>query len=330
MKNRFLHILILVLCSITTQAQDPQFSQVFAVPLYLGPSFAGATSGTRVVSNFRDQWPAFNKEYISYSLSFDHYFNKTKSGVGFALFRDQAGIGLMSSTYAMLQYSYIIDITRKLQLRPGIEASFNTRSLNYNRIVFGDQLSFDATMPTTVETALNKSVSYVDFATSAVLFHPLFWLGFSVHHLTAPNQSLLGGVSKVPIKISLYGGRKIPLNNSRMARNRGNNLYVAFEFKRQAQFSQCYTGVYWEYTDFSIGLWYRGIPFYQTYQSYFNNDAAVIVLSYNFDYFVFGYSYDITTSPLQTLSSGSHEVSLAFKIITKTKKVWKMIPCPMP
>ena len=328
MKRLIQSILIVIYCS-STMAQDPQFSQVFAVPLYLGPSFAGATGGTRIATNFRDQWPALKKEYISYSLAVDHFFRSTNNSLGIIIYNDQSGLNLLTSTNIALQYSYVFNITKKLQLRPGIEASYNIRSINYNKIVFGDQLTFEGNTPTSVEPFINRKITYVDFATSAVLFHPLYWIGLSVHHLSTPNQSLTGSSSKVPIKISLYGGKKIRLKSPR-ARRRGDNVYVAFEYKKQAKFNQCYTGAYWDYLDFSMGLWYRGIPFMKTYQSYFNNDAAVLVFSYNFDKIKFGYSYDITTSHLLLNTAGSHEVSLVYTFVSKEKPKHKIIPCPMP
>ena len=40
-----------------TLAQDPQFSQFYAAPLYLNPAFAGSAQEARVGINYRNQWP---------------------------------------------------------------------------------------------------------------------------------------------------------------------------------------------------------------------------------------------------------------------------------
>jgi hypothetical protein len=45
---------ILLLLSNKGFGQDPQFSQFYASPLYLGAAFTGATPGSRYCLNFRN------------------------------------------------------------------------------------------------------------------------------------------------------------------------------------------------------------------------------------------------------------------------------------
>ena len=70
-------ILILGLSFIGTYclAQDPQFTQFYANPLYLNPAFAGSTRCPRVGLNYRNQWPSLNKAYITESASYDQHFD---------------------------------------------------------------------------------------------------------------------------------------------------------------------------------------------------------------------------------------------------------------
>ena len=39
-------------------AQDPQFSQFYANPIYTNPAFAGSSTVGRIVANARNQWPS--------------------------------------------------------------------------------------------------------------------------------------------------------------------------------------------------------------------------------------------------------------------------------
>ena len=73
-------VTFLVCTDLSLMAQDPQFSQFYSSPLYLGPSFAGTAGGGRIIANYRDQWPKLRSTYISYALSADYYIEKYRSG----------------------------------------------------------------------------------------------------------------------------------------------------------------------------------------------------------------------------------------------------------
>ena len=69
-KAIFSLILIAAFFCIPTQkayAQDPEFTQFYANPLYLNPAFAGTGRCPRIIMNYRNQWPA-----ISGTLSPDY------------------------------------------------------------------------------------------------------------------------------------------------------------------------------------------------------------------------------------------------------------------
>jgi len=67
-------VLGLVLCvfaSFTAIAQDPQFTQFYANPLYLNPAFAGTARCPRVTMNYRNQWPVLTGTFVITSASYD-------------------------------------------------------------------------------------------------------------------------------------------------------------------------------------------------------------------------------------------------------------------
>src|SRR5690348_3409463 len=80
------------------KAQDPEFSQYYAAPLYLNPAFAGTTTDHRFMSNYRNQWPNVAMGYQTYSLSYDYNLYQYHSGVGFMATTDKAGTAGMRST----------------------------------------------------------------------------------------------------------------------------------------------------------------------------------------------------------------------------------------
>ncbi len=312
-------------------AQDPHFSQLYAIPLYTAPSFAGTAGGLRAGLLVRDQWPVVDEEYISYSASVDHYFAGTNSGAGIMMYRDRSGRGNLATTSLSLQYSYSINLSRKLSLRPGLQGSLVDRRIDYSDIVFGDQLGFDGDKPESVEPLLNENMFYVDFGASLLLFHSRFWFGTSVDHLARPNQSLMGQKSQVPIRVNAFGGMKFVIKNRAMKVYR-RNIYVMYQYITQAEFNQSYIGFYFENNNLITGLWYRGIPFQRTFERYLNNDAVVFLFGYRWNSLMAAYSYDFTTSRFSANAGGSHELTLTWTNPRKPKdKKRKMgvVPCPM-
>src|SRR5687768_15296278 len=81
--TRLLTLLLLILLTEgTVTAQDPQFSQFYAAPLYLNPAFAGSTNQARAGVNFRNQWPAIDASFTTLSAYFDYFIEDKNSGVG--------------------------------------------------------------------------------------------------------------------------------------------------------------------------------------------------------------------------------------------------------
>lgn len=75
----------------TASAQDVVFSQFYANPLYLNPALAGNAFDPRLTFNFRNQWPALNASFVTYSAGFDQHFDALSGGIGLHVLTDQIG-----------------------------------------------------------------------------------------------------------------------------------------------------------------------------------------------------------------------------------------------
>lgn len=327
------YILIFVItpfCNL--KAQDPQFSQFYASPLYLSPSFAGSTDGSRAILNFRDQWPAIPGSFITTAFSFDHFVPQLSSGFGLLVMQDRAGSGHLRSTNIGVQYAYQFKVGKKLQLRPAMHFYKSSRGIDFDKLVFNDQMSLSGTQAGSVEVPPLKKISYSDFATSLLIYSEKYWTGFVIDHLTTPNQSIIDGISQIPTKYTIHGGYKYYLNGKTSIYNE-ESITSAFNFRSQGKFDQLDIGIYWTRIPIILGIWYRGIPLFKAYyKGYQNNDALILLFGYQFRNFKIGYSYDITISRLIANTLGSHEISLIYefnqdqKLHKKTRKV--IIPCP--
>lgn len=137
---RRLNIVILwFLLGMAGFCQDPQFSQFYSNPLYLGPSFAGAVEGSRFAAAWRDQWIQATAVFRARSISYDHYFSTFNSGLGVLLFQDVSGTSGMGSTNISLNYSYNFKVYNVWYIRPGLSFSYVEHGF-YGDLLFGDEI----------------------------------------------------------------------------------------------------------------------------------------------------------------------------------------------
>lgn len=306
--------------------QDPTFSQFYANPLYLAPSFAGATQEYRIGMNYRNQWPAIPGIFSTYSISVDKAMPNFNSGIGVLATYDVAGSGDLSTTNIGLLYSYDFQINKQWHIRPGVNFKFYYLGLDIYKLVFNSQITGSGTTPSVYPPPF-QNVADVDFATSALVYNETIWAGFTLDHLLVPKTSFYGDEAKVPVKFNLFGGTQL-LKKTRLRVKIQEVLSVAMNFQWQAKFVQTDLGLYYYKDPLIFGLWYRGIPL-MTSQA---GDAIIGLVGFKTDQLHIGYSYDFTISNLIGSSGGAHEISFIYEFSTfsiggRRQKI-RAIPCP--
>ena len=319
-----LWILLTTALSTPAFSQDPIFSQFYSNPLYLNPALTGNAFDPRLTFNFRNQWPALNASFVTYSAGFDQHFDALSGGVGIHILTDQIGSEAFKQTQASLLYAYNLNINRNLSLRAGFQYTYANRSLNFGKLTFPEQINRvtgvgprpnGSTLPT--QTA---SVTMHDFAAGLMLFSEYFYVGGAAHHLTEPNQAFIVNKEvKWPMRISVHAGGVIPLTQS-YSNEEPWSLSPNVIYIKQADFQQINVGTYLSKGPVSAGVWYR------------LNDAVIVTAGFQRGQMRLGYGYDITTSPLSNAKpGGSHEVSLSFtfeKFQPIEKRRYSKVNCP--
>lgn len=335
--RRTIFLICAIIYSCSAFAQDPHFTQFYSLPFYLNPAFAGANVCARFSSVYRDQWPSIPKSYVTYVTSFDQALPRYNSGIGVFFISDKQGAGVLKTIGGSAIYSYEAQLNRKWAARAGLEGSFKLRTIDYSNQVFADQMTRGGGLPT-VETLPGGSNLYYDFATGIVVYSLRHWYGFSAHHITRPNVTLIDGNSRIPVKYSLHGGYKIPVGISKKKKHGKIDEYIlpAFNYKKQGKYDQLDIGMYYGRYILLFGAWYRGIPVQRTVVSNaINHDAFALLFGISVSRLNIGYSYDITISRLGVLTSGgAHEVSLSYqfcdykRLKNKKRKPRLLLPCP--
>ncbi len=315
LRNIIILLLFCSLYSVKTNAQDPTFSQVYAAPVYLSPSFTGLTNGSRVALTYRDQWPGIPNTYRTLSFAADHFFDQYNSGLGLVFVRDDQGSGQLITQNIGLVYAYEFPITREIYARPGLNFKYFERKIDPSSLLWGDQIGPDGDiLASAIGDFEQESYKKIDAAASAMIYSDDFWTGVVVDHLVKSNIGFTDIESPMPIRTTIYGGGKYRFRNRTRNQDEVSGT-LAFMYRTQKDFQQLDMGTYWYLNPFELGLWYRGIPIGET-DGLTNNDALIFILGFNIGSVRLAYSYDMTLSNLAGHSGGANEFSLIFRFST--------------
>ena len=329
-RNNILLCILLLISAFFVRAQDFQYSQFYAAPLYINPAFTGLTEQHRMVVNVRDQWPGLSNDFLSASFSYDRNLESINSGVGVIANAELSGSGQLWRTEIAPTYAYQIIIDDKFVIRPALKVGFNIMGVNQSKLVFNDQLESGQS---SVETRIRSSRFYMDFSTGVIVLTERYWGGLAINHLNTPDQSLLEASpeSPLPTKVSLHGGAKFPLPTTGGARSAEKDITIAAHYKSQAKFDQLDIGAYYNHNPMVFGIWYRGLPVKSNKQGAVNSDALTFLIGVKKEgVYSLGFSYDLTISRLSfTRSAGSFELSFIREWAHKKKKRRRqfIIPC---
>lgn len=332
--KRVLLLVLLGMGYLNAFAQDPQFSQYYQVPLYLNPGFAGITSQQRVAFAHRIQWPNLPQAFATYSASYDIFVDELRSGFGILMTTDKMGsAGWRTSNFSLL-YSYKVKINDNLVFSPGLSFGYGFNGLDRSRLRLGDGLEYgNISLDDAVFRLSNQQ--YFDFGSGFLLYSRALWLGAAFAHMNQPNISVLNDESRLPMKIAVHGGARISLTGGdfRKKSERATYLTPSFIYRKQGPISQMDLGMNYHIDPVSVGLWYRGKPFEQSYIGTVAQDALVFTMGLYLKNMTIGYSYDFSISELSAASGGAHEITLVYEFVAKplnreVKKKNKIIPCP--
>ncbi|MEX2566774.1 MAG: type IX secretion system membrane protein PorP/SprF [Cyclobacteriaceae bacterium] len=332
-----------MLLAINSLAQDPQYSQYYAAPLYLNPAFAGSELATRAGVNYRSQWPGLDANFTTFSAYVDTFLDEYNVGVGFLVTNDTEGAAGLNSTQISGMLSYELKIADDIYFRPGFQASYMRRDIGfYDNLVFANQINpdnpFGNLLPGNDLAGFGEPVNLVSLSMGGLIFTDNFWFGLSTHHVNQPNQSFLeDGLSRLPIKYSVHTGYRISLGRGSARRDfthtfRQRYFTPTINYKRQGPFEQLDLGAYFYLEPVVFGLWYRGLP-YKPVERQNNRDAIVMMVGFNLPSGLnIGYSFDYTVSQLGIQSGGAHEISLSYIFPPNDpgapRKRDTILPCP--
>jgi len=304
--------LLLLFMSFRMMAQDVVFSQFYAAPMELNPALTGLTHAPRIILNYRNEWPAIPNAYTTYAVSYDQYFKKVSSGIGVNIISDVEGGGIYTTNRIDFSYAYDLRIEGDFYLRGGLEAGFVQRRLNWDKLLFLDQIdpltgaTDGSGNPFLTEETRPDNLSryYGDFSAGVLAYSSTFYAGVALKHINAPDENQLNfetDFAQRPVLYSVHAGAQIKLGERNKSQHK-TFISPNILFARQADFGQVNVGAYAQTGNIFGGVWYRN--------AWSNPDAAIFLIGFQQNIVKIGYSFDWTLSQLNSHTGGGHEISV--------------------
>lgn len=319
---------IILFASFHLIAQDPIYTQFYANPIYLNPALTGTGECSRIMLNYRNQWPSFDKSFTTYSFAADHYIDALSGGIGVMVYSDNA-MEVVNTLKVSGTYAYKLTINRDMQLNAGFEVSYYQQKINWDNLIFADMI--DRTSGTinpssSVEVPPDNLTHQVaDFSVGLLYgYQEKFYFGVSASHLTQPNLSYYsnGAESFLYRKYTVHAGGTIKLSDGDYRYGRwAMSIMPMIVYQQQQNAQQLNFGFNFDMLPLTIGWYYR--------HNILNYDAMSFVAGIKQKKFKFGYSYDLSLSKLKSQSGGSHEISITFLVnCSKKRNRPGAIKCP--
>ncbi len=330
MVKRILYSTFSFVIGFSALAQDPQFTQFYAAPMYLNPAFTGLTYEHRFTANYRQQWAGIKTGFQTLMATYDYNLNDINSGIGGFIMQDRAGTANLVTQQYGVNYAYRIKVNKTSELRLGMSVGITSKRIDFSRLVFNDQLITGTPAPSAQQS---DKINYLDLGLGALYNSTNYWFGIAAKHVNQPNVSMVGDNAPLPVSITAHGGYRYIISAKGTGKTKLEEFVSAsVNYRRQQLYDQLDIGAYYFKSFINLGLWYRGLPLKKYKSGYTNRESIAILLGLELPdkNFRMGYSYDITISKLGINNSqGSHEISLVYEIASKVKRTKRrLVSCP--
>lgn len=319
--RRLLYILISLLLKHSAICQDIHFSQFTWSPLNLGPQQTGLFDGDlRLTANHRRQWAAVTVPYKTFSAGADASLNLFDPSLrmfnaGILINHDDAGDGQLRT----LDFRGLFSVSVPLGsdsvhfFRGGLTLGYSQRSVDFNALSFDEQFNGDTWDPLAGngENFARNRTGWLDAGAGIVWEirkENLRWYtGLSALHLNQPDQGFYEQEVIRPVLWQLSAGGLFTLNQHLY-------LHPQFIFMQQEKFRAVNVGA-----ELRITLQQETVKNYALGLGLFHrfNDAVIPSAAIYWNKFRLGFSYDVNTSSLRTVSNGRGGPEFSITYITR-------------
>lgn len=315
MKKALLYIFMVFYCLLNKAvAQDHVYSQFYNAPQYLNPALNGQFDGDlRLNLTYRNQWTNIAGPLTYYTFAADINVPRFGGGFGVIVSKSSEGTAYLNKINFSGIYSYSVEFGESGTLSFGIQGGITNRKIDYDKLVFYDQLNNDGIIAGGISGATRPEFNNKYFFDSGAGVNAVlgsFMVGGSVQHINKPSESFTGTAYLLPMRFNGYMSYKLSLNTFD---DDAPSVIPSVVYYSQSTVKSISAGFQYKRKGINAGLWYRtnGVQ----------NDALVVSLILDlfskkdyYDKVRFGFSHDATISNLgYSNTAGTTEGALVYE-----------------
>jgi type IX secretion system PorP/SprF family membrane protein len=257
-------------------AQDPVYSQAFLSPIYLNPAATGCGDyDLRVSAIYRRQWWTIPSTMNYSAFSIDKFVPSLHSGFGLIVTNSSEGYLDKNGFYGTYSFNICSGTPSnpraahnnpKWFLNYGLQFGLAQTRINYNDLVFADQLNVYGYIPNSVSAAnppVNSGRMYPDFAAGLffnynIADHDRILIGVSDHHLNTPDESLTFSSGKIRSILPMLWNANVLYTHTNIDATWSYSLAAIGYTQGYNNSFQIGAEVAQNEVNISMGMWYRG------------------------------------------------------------------------
>jgi type IX secretion system PorP/SprF family membrane protein len=295
------------------------YSQFFNSPVYLNPALNGQFQGDlRMNLIYRNQYTSVPGGFNYLTASVDYNIPQFGGGIGLLVTRGTEGTaGLTKNNFAGI-YSYSVG-SDDFVLSFGLQAGVTNRSINFDKLVFNDQidprLGYIPGSTTNADRPAYDNKFYFDAGAGINLALRDFNIGGALQHINRPNESFTGTPAKLPMRGTAHVSYRWDLNAGDNLEEDEKSFFIpSVVFYKQSVAQSINLGLQYKHRNINVGLWYRTAG---------SGGPAAVTVSLIFDLFLskeggekfrFGASHDAPIGGLNySNTSGTTEGSIGYE-----------------
>jgi len=299
-----LGILAMVLVTFSAKAQqDPMYTQYMFNTQTINPAYAGTWESVGFMVLGRNQWTGWDGAPDTYTFTMQAPLKNERVALGLNLISDK--IGYEKRTYLFADYSYLVPLSEKVNLRLGLKGGFTNYSHNLQ-----DHNILDPNDP-----AFSGEITHSfkpNFGVGAFLYSKRAYVGFSIPKVVNSkfdtNTENYSVESEMRHYFLIAGavfdlGENVKFKPTALAK-------ASFTSETGTPLQLDFTGSFLIKDKFWLGAMYRtGSSFGFITQYMFAEKLRI------------GYAIDFSTNNLKNYNNGTHEVMVSYELKFKKEQV---------